>query len=74
MIEEVPDTETVESPDIRRRAVRKKRHHRRRRPRWRDRLRVVFSSNVLFYLLLALVLGGATALFLLARGGDTVMR
>jgi hypothetical protein len=66
MRQEVSGAETADGTAVKRQRVRKKRQ-RRRQPSWRDRLRVVFSSNALFYLLLLAVVGGVVALFFAAR-------
>lgn len=65
MTEEARGSETAAGQVIKKRVKRKKRRSHRRRS-WRDRLRVVFSSNALFYLLAAAVLGGVVALFAVA--------
>jgi hypothetical protein len=66
MSHEVSGVETADSTTVKRKRVRKKRQQR-RRPSWRDRLRVVFSSNALFYVLLLAVVGVVVALFVAAR-------
>ncbi|KPJ63958.1 hypothetical protein AMK68_02720 [candidate division KD3-62 bacterium DG_56] len=73
MTEEAQGSETTAGEVIKRR-VRRKKQRPHRRQSWRNRLRVVFSSNILFYLLTAAVLGGVVALFAAAIDSGRVIR